>query len=137
RSREEEVSPVSKSKPYSAVSVNSVLPQQLTEGRPGQALVVGCDIGKFFLLAVPRWADGAFGRPGRVRSPEQIKDLVSLLKPLATGRNLRRAMEPSGAYGDPLRPALACGWPRPRGRGSGIRPRRARTPAGASGRWWL
>jgi transposase len=97
---------MTKSKAYSAVPVNRVLLELLTQGRAGQDVVVGADIGKFDILTVPRWADSDFGRPWRVHNPEQIPELVGLLVPLAQGRRLRVALEPSGTYGDALRQAL-------------------------------
>jgi transposase len=97
---------MSKSKAYSAVAVNRVVPELLLQGRTGQPLVVGVDVGKFHLLAVPRWHDHDFGRPWRVENPWQIPDLVALLLRLAQGRDLRVALEPSGTYGDVLRQAL-------------------------------
>src|SRR5271168_407952 len=63
---------MSKSKPYSAVAVNQVVLEQLTKGRQGLDLVVGFDIGKFEILAVPRWGAADFGRPWRVLNPEQL-----------------------------------------------------------------
>src|SRR5436305_9231526 len=96
-----------KSKPYAAVPVNRVLLEPLTRGRAGREVVVGFDIGKFEVLAVPRWGNNDFGRPWRVLNPEQIPDLVRLLVQLAQGRGLRLALEPSGTYGAPLRQA----WP--------------------------
>jgi transposase len=101
-----EVIPMSKSKAYSAVPVNRVLLEPLLQGRQGLEVVVGADIGKFEILAVPRWSDGAFGRPWRVHNPEQLPDLVLRLVQLAQGRRLRVALEPSGTYGDALRQAL-------------------------------
>jgi transposase len=97
---------MNKSKAYSAVSVNHVVLQRLTQGRQGQDLVLGCDIGKFHILVVPRWPDADFGRPWRLRNPFQIPQLVQLLAALAEGRRLRVALEPSGTYGDALRQAL-------------------------------
>ena len=44
---------MSKSRAYSAVPVNRVLVEQLTQGRAGVAVVVGVDIGKFEILSVP------------------------------------------------------------------------------------
>lgn len=97
---------MSKSKAYSAVSVNCVVPEQLLQTRQGQDVVVGVDVGKFHLLVVPRWHDQDFGRPWRVENPQQIPNLVALLVRLAQGRSLRVALEPSGTYGDVLRQAL-------------------------------
>ena len=54
---------MSKSKAYAAVAVNRVLLEQLAQGRQGQGVVVGADIGKFEILAVARWACGDFARP--------------------------------------------------------------------------
>jgi transposase len=94
-----------KSKPYSAVGVNHVEFERLTEGREGLDVVVGCDIGKYQMRAVPRWGNGDFGRPWRVANPGQVPELVGLLARLAQGRQLRLALEPSGTYGDALRQA--------------------------------
>jgi hypothetical protein len=94
---------MSKSKPYSAVPVNRVVVEALTLGREGQAVVVGCDIGKYEILAVPRWGNDDFARPWRVANPEPIGTLVALLLRLGQGRQLRLALGPSGTYGDPLR----------------------------------
>jgi transposase len=96
---------MSKSKPYAAVPVNSIVLEQLTRGRDGLDLVVGFDIGKYELLAVPRWANHDFGRPWRIVNPLQLPELLRLLLALAPGRGLRVALEPSGTYGDALRQA--------------------------------
>jgi hypothetical protein len=80
--------------------------ERLARGHPGQALVVGVDVGKFRLAAVGRWADGQFERPWRVANPGQVRDLVGLLEALASQRTVTVALEPSGTYGDPLRQAL-------------------------------
>jgi transposase len=69
-------------------------------------VVVGGDIGKFDILVVLRWRTGDFARPWRVKNPQQIPELVGLLKQLAVGRRLQVALEPSGTYGDALRQAL-------------------------------
>jgi transposase len=97
---------MSKSKPYSALAVNHVLLEQLLRDRAGLDLLVGFDIGKFEILAVPRWANGDFGRPWRVKNPAQIPELIRLLLSLGQGRRLQLALEPSGTYGDALRQAL-------------------------------
>lgn len=96
---------MSKSKPYAAVPVNRVVLEQLTQGRAGHAVVVGFDIGKFEILAVPRWGLNDFGRPWRILNPEQLPVLLRLLVQFAQGRELRLALEPSGTYGDALRQA--------------------------------
>jgi transposase len=87
------------------VPVKRVVLEQLSRGRAGHPVVVGFDIGKFEILAVPRWGDNDFNRPWCVRNPEQIGELLGLLVRLGQGRRLRLALEPSGTYGDPLRQA--------------------------------
>jgi transposase len=79
--------------------------EQLTKGRAGLDLIVGFDIGKFEILAMPRWGNADFGRPWRVHNPGQIPELIRLLLPLGQGRRLQLALEPSGTYGDALRQA--------------------------------
>jgi hypothetical protein len=96
-----------RSKAYGSVAVNQVDGQKLAKTRPGEKVVVGLDVGKYQLMAVPRWSDGTFERPWRVSNPEEIPELVSLLKRLGCGRQLSVALEPSGIYGDALRQALA------------------------------
>jgi transposase len=96
-----------KRKAYRATAVNRVSEAELAQGREGQALVVGMDQGKFEHLAVARWPDGQFERPWRVASPEQVPELIVLLRRLGQGRRLTVALEPSGTYGDPLRQALS------------------------------
>ena len=66
---------------------------------------MGCDIGKYEVMVVARWGNADFARPWRVDNPEQVPQLLGLLKGLAVGRRLRVAMEPSGTYGDALRQA--------------------------------
>lgn len=95
-----------RSRAYGSVAVNHVDVQQLTKGRAGQDVVVGMDIGKFRMMAVVRWPDGAFDRPWRVANPLEIPALVTLLEQLGSGRQLVVALEPSGTYGDALRQAL-------------------------------
>ena len=96
-----------KRKAYRATAVNRVSETEFVKGREGQTLVVGMDQGKFAHLAVARWPDGQFEHPWRVASPEQVRELVDLLRRLAQGRSLTVALEPSGTYGDPLRQALS------------------------------
>lgn len=97
---------MSRSKAYAAVAVNHVDLQRLTRGRQGHAVMIGVDVGKFDILAVPRWGDDDFDRPWRVHNPQQVPDLVARLLQLAQGRRLQLALEPSGTYGDALRQAM-------------------------------
>jgi transposase len=96
---------MSKSKPYAAMPVNNVVPEQLSRGRAGRSVLVGFDIGKFEMLAVPRWDFNDFSRPWRIVNPKQIPVAIGLLVSVAQGRQLRVALEPSGTYGDALRQA--------------------------------
>lgn len=49
-----EVIPMTRSKAYSAVPVNRVNLEQLTQGRSGLDVIIGADLGQFEILAVPR-----------------------------------------------------------------------------------
>jgi transposase len=95
-----------KSKAYRATAVNRVDAGPVGQGHPGQALTVGLDIGKYRVLAVARWPDGQFERPWLVANPEQLPDLLALLRRLRQGHPLAVALEPSGTYSDPIRQAL-------------------------------
>ena len=95
-----------KSKAYRATAVNRVDAEQVSRGHPGQPLTVGLDIGKYRVLAVGRWADAQFERPWLVAHPEQLPDLLALLRRLAQDHAVTVALEPSGTYGDPVRQAL-------------------------------
>lgn len=95
-----------RSRAYGSIAVNHVDAAQLAHGRDGQDLVVGLDIGKYRLMATPRWPDGKFGRPWRVANPTEVPALVQRLVQLSQGRRLVVALEPSGTYGDALRQAL-------------------------------
>ena len=95
-----------KSKAYRATTVNRVDAAAVSRGHPGQPLTVGLDIGKYRILAVARWADGQFERPWLVANPEQLPDLLALLRRLGHGHAVTVALEPSGTYGDPIRQAL-------------------------------
>ncbi len=89
RTRMQEVIPMKKSKPYSALPVNRVSLEVLIRGRVGQDVVVGFDIGKFEILTVPpSRATTTSTALGRVSNPEQIPDLVRLLVQLGHGRAL-------------------------------------------------
>jgi transposase len=95
-----------KSKAYRATAVNRVDAAAVSQGHAGQPLTVGLDIGKYRVLAVGRWPDAQFERPWLVAQPEQLPDLVALLRQLGQAHALTVALEPSGTYGDPLRQAL-------------------------------
>jgi transposase len=95
-----------KSKAYRATAVNRVDAVRVGQGHAGQALTIGLDIGKYRILAVARWPDGQFERPWLVANPEQLRDLLGVLKQLAPEHSLTVALEPSGTYGDPVRQAL-------------------------------
>jgi transposase len=92
---------------YSAISVNDVDLLKLVEGRDGQAVWVGVDVGKFELRVVCRWSDSRYERPWRLGNPAEIPELVDLLGRLSRGRQLVVALESTGTYGDALRQALA------------------------------
>jgi transposase len=91
---------------YRAVAVKQVFVESLVADKAGVAAVVGLDIAKSDFLAVVRWSDGRFERPWRVKSPEEIPDMIHRLQRLAEGRQLTIAMESTGTYGDALRQAL-------------------------------
>ena len=104
----QEVIPVAKSKPYSSVPVKAVDAAALAEAHAGQACVLGVDVGKFELMAVPRWPDGSFGRPWRVANPGELGTLIAKLAELrGSCPALVVALESSGTYGDALRQALS------------------------------
>jgi transposase len=94
------------SKAYRATAVNRVDAAAVSQGHAGQPLTVGLDIGKYQVLAVGRWPDAQFERPWRVANPDQLPDLLALLRQLGQEHALTVALEPSGTYGDPLRQAL-------------------------------
>ena len=96
-----------KKKAYSASDVNEINLSKVLEGRDGQSLVVGQDVGKESILAVLRWSSGDVCRPWKIRNPSDLKVYVELLKKLGEGRTMRLGLEPTGTYGDPLRQALA------------------------------
>jgi transposase len=95
-----------KSKAYRATAVNRVDAVAVSQGHAGQPLTVGLDIGKYQVLAVARWPDAQFERPWLVAQPEQLPDLLALLRQVGQEHALTVALEPSGTYGDPLRQAL-------------------------------
>jgi transposase len=95
------------SKAYRATRVNDVDWDRLVRGNEGCDISLGIDVGKLDLWPVCRWASGRLERPWRVRNPEEIPDLVALIRRMSSGRELVVALESSGTYGDALRQALA------------------------------
>ncbi|HEY2589136.1 MAG TPA: hypothetical protein VGI81_25560, partial [Tepidisphaeraceae bacterium] len=75
---------------YSSVSVKSVEVGVLAAAHRGQACVLGIDVAKFELMAVPRWPDGTFGRPWRIANPGDER-VVKLQLDLQEKRALRNA----------------------------------------------
>lgn len=59
-------------KAYGSVDVNDVNGQELVKAHPDQNGAAGVDLGKYQLMAVPRWSDGHFVRPWRVSDPDEI-----------------------------------------------------------------
>jgi transposase len=104
--RIQEVIPVSKSRPYSSVSVKQVQLESY-KGHAGQACAVGIDVAKLELIVVVRWSNGTFERPWRVKNPRELGELVARLGELASQGALTVAMESSGTYGDAARQAFA------------------------------
>ncbi len=90
---------------YSTRPVEAVNAADLANGRDGQALAIGVDVSKSDLRLVPRWVDGTFLRPIRVRQPSQIGQGIELLRSLGAGRDMIVALEPTGRYGDVFRQA--------------------------------
>jgi transposase len=92
---------------YRAISVKQVDLEVVSEGRGPQEAHVGFDVGKVEVLAVVRWGNHQFERPWLVKNPDEIQELVVLLRRMAMRRPLTLAMEPTGTYGDALRQALS------------------------------
>ncbi len=92
--------------PYSLIDVNTISVQALTRDRSGQAAVMGVDVAKAELVMCLVWPDRSFERPWRVKSPDQIRLVVSKLLELNRLCPVAVAMESSGTYGDAFRQAL-------------------------------
>jgi hypothetical protein len=69
-------------------------------------VTVGIDGGQYRLRAGARWPDGAFERPWAVANPEEVPQVVAVLRQRGERHPVTVALEPSGTYGDPLRQAL-------------------------------
>jgi transposase len=72
-----------------------------------RGLVVGVDVAKHELVLMIRRDDAQFIGPYRVINPDQIGEVIQLLKRLRDRGEVKVAMEPSGTYGDALRQALS------------------------------
>lgn len=96
-----------KRRAYRARSVKEVKWEVASQGRDGQGVHVGFDVGKEEVLTVVRWGEDQFERPWLVKNPGEIRELVDLLVRVHQERRLTLAMEPTGTYGDGLRQALA------------------------------
>src|SRR5260370_34408196 len=94
-------------KAYRAMRVKDVEVERLTEGKAGEPISVGIDMGKCNFFAVCRWPDGAFERPWKNDNPGDILEFVGLLERLGLGRKRLVAVESSGTYEDALRQALS------------------------------
>lgn len=92
---------------YRATEVKNVCLGRVLEGRDGQRVDVGLDVGKESVFAVLRWSQSDFGRPWKVNNPLEIPHFLELLLELNRGREMVVALEPTGTYGDPLRQALS------------------------------
>lgn len=103
----QEVIPVSKSKPYSSVSVKSVDVSMWVKAHAGQACVLGVDVAKFELMGVVRWPDGSFQKPWRIVNPDELSVLIGKLRELHASCPVTVALESSGTYGDALRQAAS------------------------------
>ncbi|QEF96254.1 Transposase IS116/IS110/IS902 family protein [Stieleria maiorica] len=77
--------------------------------KAGAGTCVGLDIGKNEIVAVVRWADGAFECPWSVKNPSEITELIGLLKMLReTGDSLTIGLESTGTYGEVVRAAMTA-----------------------------
>jgi transposase len=94
---------------YSAIGVGHVQMEKIISQRDRLDVIAGVDVGKKQLRVVLRWSDQRFEKPWSVANPEQVPQLMELLKRLLQGRKLKVAMEPTGTYGDALRQALFDG----------------------------
>src|SRR5262245_56077976 len=94
------------SKAYRALDVNHIQLDRLLPQRHEPLVHAGLDVGKDHILCVLRWAAHDFERPWRCRNPADLALLAQRLQTVGRGRRLVVAREPTGTYGDALRPAL-------------------------------
>lgn len=95
---------------YRRTSVNKISLETLKEVallKGGAGTCVGLDISKSEIVAVVRWADGAFECPWSVKNPAEIPELVQRLQMLKeTSDSLTVGLESTGTYGEAVRAAM-------------------------------
>lgn len=92
-----------------SVSLESL--QEIAGLKGGPGTCVGLDIGKAEIVAVLRWADGAFECPWSIKNPVEISDLISLLlslKEICGGLTI--GLESTGTYGEAVRAAMTSAF---------------------------
>jgi transposase len=98
---------VSKSKAYRSTEVKNVELESVI-AKAINPVVVGVDVGKFYIFVVIRFSDGSRERPWKVKNPSEIEIFVRLMERLSQHCPVMVAMESTGTYGDPLRAELAA-----------------------------
>jgi len=89
------------------VSFEALKEIALLKGSAGTC--VGLDIGKGEIVAMVRWADGAFESPWSIKNPTEIGELVRLLQMLKdVGDSLTIGLESTGTYGEAVRAAMTA-----------------------------
>jgi transposase len=102
----QEVIPVKRKNPYSLVNVNEVSIEALCGAHAGEKAAVGVDVAKRELVMCVVWPNREFERPWRVKSPGELRGVVSKLLLLNRSCPVTVGMESSGTYGDAFRQAL-------------------------------
>lgn len=96
-------------RPVKNVSLESL--QEIASLKGGPGTCVGLDIGKTEIVAVVRWADGAFECPWSIKNPSEISDLIARLvslKELCGGLTI--GLESTGTYGEAVRAAMTAAF---------------------------
>ncbi len=96
-------------RPVKNVSLESL--QEIGSLKGGPGTCVGLDIGKTEIVAVVRWADGAFECPWSIKNPSEISDLIARLvslKELCGGLTI--GLESTGTYGEAVRAAMTAAF---------------------------
>ena len=71
------------------------------------SVVLGIDVAKREQMLMLRAADEKFFGPYRANNPDQVADIVELVRRISARGQVKVAMESSGTYGDALRQALS------------------------------